>query len=315
MQARERSGYLMVIAAGALWGVIGPLMTIMADAGASASEISLLRVAFAFLIMLPLTLVRSGAQGLRVDGRTLAACAVLGVVCHGIYNVFYVYAVTLCGVAAAAVLLNAAPVFGLIFAALLFKEAPTGLKVAAMALDIAGCVLVVTQGNLSALAFPVFGVLCGLGAGITYALTAIVGRIAGARTDPFVMSTYSYLFATLFMVAWTQPWALPLTVNAPVMGAGIALALVPTALGYVVYYAGVNRIRENSKVPVFASMETVVAAAIGILAYHEPIGPVALVGIALVLVSIALMSLRPYRSPVPAGPEGTGHASKPPKSG
>ena len=72
----------------------------------------LLRVAFAFLIMLPLALVRSGAQALRVDAKTLAACALLGIICHGIYNVFYAYVVTLCGVATAAVLLNIAPVFG-----------------------------------------------------------------------------------------------------------------------------------------------------------------------------------------------------------
>lgn len=294
MQKGESRGYLLVFVAGALWGTIGPLMSGMADAGASATEISLLRVVFAFLIMLPLTVVKSGAHALCIGAKALLACALLGIICHGIYNVFYAYAVTLCGVATAAVLLNIAPVFGLLFAMVLFKEAPTGLKLTAVAIDILGCALVVTGGNFSALTFSVFGVLCGVGAGVTYALTAVLGRIAGNRTDPFVMSTYSYLFASLFMVVWEHPWTAPLTINGPVIGFGVTLALVPTALGYVIYYAGVNRIRENSKVPVVASMETVVAAAFGLLLYHEPLGPAGLCGIVLVLASIALMSWRPH---------------------
>lgn len=285
--------YLLVLIAGALWGTIGPLMSAMSDAGASATTISLLRVVFAFLIMLPITLARSGAAALRIRAKTLAACVLLGIVCHGIYNVLYAHAVTLCGVATAAVLLNVAPVFGLVFSIALFGETATGLKLAAMAIDVLGCALVVTGGNFSALTFSAAGVLCGAGAGATYALTAVLGRIAGNRTDPFVMSTYSYLFASLFMMLWAQPWAAPLNANAIVLGAGFVLALVPTALGYVIYYKGVTGIRENSKVPVVASIETVVAAAFGILLYHEALGLAGLLGIALVLASIALMSWHP----------------------
>lgn len=289
----ERAGYAMIFVAGALWGIIGPLMTVMADAGASAAEISLIRVIFACLILLPITLVRAGAGALRITGRALVACALLGIVCHGIYNVFYAAAVTSCGVATAAVLLNVAPLFGLLFAMLLFKEAPTGLKIVAMIGDVIGCALVVTGGDLSSLGGSGLGVLCGIGAGLTYALTSVFGRIAGNRTDAFVMSTYSYLFASLFMIVWEQPWQTVLSLNATVLCAGFVLALVPTAIAYVIYYEGVTRIRENSTVPIVASIETVVAAAFGLALFREPIGPVGIAGIALVLVSIALMSLRP----------------------
>jgi DME family drug/metabolite transporter len=290
----------MVFIAGALWGTIGPLMTVMSDAGASAAEISLVRVVFAFLIMVPITLVRSGSGALRISGRALVACALLGIVCHGIYNVFYAYAVTACGVATAAVLLNVAPIFGLLFAVLLFKEAPTGLKILAMIGDALGCMLVVNGGDFSSFGGSGFGVLCGIGAGLTYALTAVFGRIAGNRTDAFVMSTYSYLFASLFMIVWEQPWSASMSINGTVLIAGFALALVPTAIAYVIYYEGVTRIRENSKVPVVASIETVVAAAFGILLYHESIGPAGIGGIVLVLASIALMSLRPNNPGKPA---------------
>jgi DME family drug/metabolite transporter len=85
-----------------------------------------------------------------------------------------------------------------------------------------------------------------------------------------------------------------------VLGAGFVLALVPTALAYVLYYYGVQRIRENSKVPVVASIETVVATVFGVLLYHEALPPAAFGGIVLVLASIVLMSWQP-KPTVPKG--------------
>ena len=43
--------------------------------------------------------------------------------------------------------------------------------------------------------------------------------------------------------------------------------------------------------PVIASVETVVAAAVGMALYHDRLGPWGITGILLVLVSIAVMNL------------------------
>jgi DME family drug/metabolite transporter len=280
----------MVFSAGALWGVIGPLMRVMSDAGSSSALTSFLRMAFAFLIMLPLTLLKSGPKSLRVSPRTLLACALLGLICHGVYNVFYAVAVTTAGVTTSAVLLDVAPVFGLGVSAVLFHEHVTPLKIAAVLVDVVGCVLVVTGGNFSQASFSVVGVLCGLGAGLTYALTAPIGKLASSDADSFVVSTYSYLFASLFVFVYLRPWSQPVELNGTILGAGFVLALVPTAIAYVLYYYGVERIEENGKVPVIASIETVVAALFGVLAYHEELGLAGLAGIVMVLASVAMMS-------------------------
>ena len=66
--------------------------------------------------------------------------------------------------------------------------------------------------------------------------------------------------------------------------------MIPTAIAYILYYQGLQKVKEPGKVPIIASIETVVAALIGIFGYHERLGIVSLLGILLVLISIAIMN-------------------------
>ena len=67
-------------------------------------------------------------------------------------------------------------------------------------------------------------------------------------------------------------------------------ALLPTVIAYLLYYRGIQKIRDSSRVPVQASVECVVAVGIGVLALHETLGTVKLLGIARVLGSVLLMN-------------------------
>ena len=77
---------------------------------------------------------------------------------------------------------------------------------------------------------------------------------------------------------------------------GALFALIPTVCAYVLYYRGLGRIREPSRVPVIASVETVVAAAVGAALYHDRLGVWGTAGILLVLISIGVMNLPPRKS-------------------
>ncbi|MBQ7743505.1 MAG: EamA family transporter, partial [Lachnospiraceae bacterium] len=61
------------------------------------------------------------------------------------------------------------------------------------------------------------------------------------------------------------------------------------------YYDGIKRMSEMSLVPVIASIEIVVAAFVGVLIYKEPLNIINYIGIALVILSIVLMSLASRR--------------------
>lgn len=295
----ERIGYILIFVAGALWGTIGLFVKQMAAGGADALMISFLRVMFAFAIMLLFTVVKGGRKALAVGKRTLIFSILLGMVCHGVYNIFYSYAVTISGVTVSAVLLNIAPVFTFLVSARCFSEKANAKKIIALVVNIAGCILTATGGKLDFDAAAITGILCGVGAGFCYGMTAIFGRFANEDSDPLAVSTYSYLFAALLLLIPARPWKL-VHVTAPgsVVFYGILFALIPTAIGYVLYYYGLQRVKESSKVPVIASVETVVAAILGIVIYMEKVNPVSLAGIVIVLLSIYIlaMSSRPQKS-------------------
>lgn len=288
----EYTGLIMVFLAGALWGTIGAFVMEMEKNGSSSSLTSFLRMFFAFLILAAVTIARYGIKSLFIDRKSLFCCILLGIVCHGIYNIFYSLAVTLTGVSVSAVLLNIAPVFTFLMSIVLFSEKITVPKLAAVFVNVTGCVLTVTGGHFNVLQFSLFGILCGIGAGFCYSLTAIIGRFASGRANAFVVSTYSYLAASVFLFFSMQIQPSPITVNFKIIAIGFFYALIPTSAGYLLYYHGIQKIRETSKVPVFASMETVVSAFIGLLIYKESLGTVNLSGILLVLASILLMNRR-----------------------
>lgn len=285
-------GAVLIFIAGCLWGSIGLFIRLMSDTGASAATISFLRMAFAFVILLVVTVIRSGISAFRVSGRTLFFSAMLGLVCHGVYNVCYSWAVVRIGVTVGAVLLNVAPVFTAILSAIFFHERITSHKCLALIINIVGCVLAATGGQFAAASLSVSGILFGVASGLCYALTAIFGKFAGEDSDPFVISTYSYLFAALFLGVFMRPWETPITLTFPIVGLGFLYALIPTAIGYLFYYQGVQQIRESSKVPVIASMETVTAAILGVLVLGEKLTVLHYLGIGIVMFSIVLMQQR-----------------------
>ena len=291
----EFKGSALVFLAGALWGFIGLFVKEMSRLGASATVIGFLRMAFAFAVMAAVTLFRGGPGAFRVDRRTMAACALLGIVCHGVFNVFYSLAVTLAGVSVSAVLLDLSPVFTLGISALFFRERLTGRKLLAAALAVLGCALAATGGRVDAAGLSVLGLACGVGAGFCYALTPIFGRLAADRMDPFVLSAYTNLFAALTLLLWARPWRAAAELSAPVMVWGFFYGLIPTALAYLLYYPGVRLVTESSRVPVLASMEAVVAVLVGVLVYREALGAMNLLGIALVLLSIAVLNPSPKK--------------------
>ncbi|WP_369015330.1 EamA family transporter, partial [Escherichia coli] len=82
------------------------------------------------------------------------------------------------------------------------------------------------------------------------------------------MSTYNFLFATIFLAVFTRPWSgVEDPLNLKLLAIGVGFALIPTALGYIFYFSGLKNITESSKVPVVASIETVVATMIGMLVF------------------------------------------------
>ena len=288
----ERTGAVCILGAGILWGTVGLFVKRLNACGASPEMISFLREMFAAVIMTVIGLLRSGRKCFRVRRRTLAACALLGFVGQGIYNVFRSFAVIYAGVGVSTVLQNIAPAVTLLCSVRLFGERITLQKSAAVVLCIVGCALAATDGKLSSSLASPAGILFSLGAGLCFGLTPVFSRLADESDDPVSICIFSFWFAAVFLGIWLRPWnGLP-TVNTGIIGWGFLYALIPTALAYVLYYHGVQLIHETGRIPVLGSTETVAAVLLGCIVFRETLGTGRFFGIVLVLCAIILMNTR-----------------------
>ena len=282
----ENKGYVFIFITGILWGTIGLFVAEMAKAGSSPELTSFLRMALGLLIMLAITIFKYGVKSLIIDLKTFMLCAVIGVVCNGIYNICNSLSVINNGVAVASVLMYTAPIFTALASRIIFKESITRKKIFALILNIIGCILVVTGGNFVNININFKGVMYGVGAGFCYGMAAIAGKAASGRANAFVINTWGYFFAAVFILIFTRPDFEIL--NLKILWIGFLFAVIPTALAYIIYYKGLERVKSTARVPVVASIEPVTAALIGVLFYHEALGAANLAGVALVIISIML---------------------------
>ena len=180
-----------------------------------------------------------------------------------------------------------APIFTAIASRIFFHEKFSRLKLLSLITNIFGCVLTVTGGNIFDNSnFNLIGILAGIGTGFCYGMSAIFGRQAGEKTDSLIVSAYSYLFALIFLSIFSRP---DFNFNAKILGIGFLYGLVPTSIAYVIYYNGLKKIQDTSKVPVIASIEPVTAVLVGILLYNETMNFINFIGFVIVIFSIAIM--------------------------
>ena len=150
MKNEQNKGYLMVFAAGMLWGTIGLFSTILSHLGMDSSAVAFYRLLAASILLIPVLVVKGrGFSLFRISRRGLLSCTLIGFISQAFYNLFYMKAIELGGMATSAVLLYTAPVFVAIMSRIFFKEPLGRNKLIAIAINIAGCVLTVTGGDFS----------------------------------------------------------------------------------------------------------------------------------------------------------------------
>lgn len=288
---QQLRGYLMILTAGILWGSIGFFSSTLQSQGAESATVAFLRIFVGMLLLIPLMLAMGGKRLFLIDRRGLLTCAVLGLLCQAVFNVSYTESISHVGVATASVLLYTSPIFVCVMSKLCFKETIGPVKLLALAINILGSVLTVTGGDFSSVKFSVYGVAAGVLAGFLYALMTIISTTTG-KYNSLTILFYSFLFGSIALAAAGHPWTnIAQSFSLPFFAAAVGYGLIPTVGSYFFYMKGLARNLETSKVPVIASVETVVAAIIGIFVFREEAGLWKLAGIICALCSIAIMNM------------------------
>ena len=286
-------GYFEIFAAGALWGFIGFFTGKMGAAGATSALTSTLRLACGALVIIPLTALKSGIKAFKVSKREFICLLAIAVFSEALFNLCYTASIARVGVACGAVLLYTSPIFVCIMSAMVFKEEIDGRKKLAILINFLGCVLTVTGGKFAGINFDALGVLLGVAAGFLYATITIFGKFV-SEVDSFVVTSYSFGIAALLIIVFTGSLGDFALVQQPgkVVLLGVCYGVFSTIMPYLLYFDGLKKPVEASKVPVAASVETVVAAVSGALLMSEELTLAKWLGVALVMLSIAIMNIK-----------------------
>jgi drug/metabolite transporter, DME family len=266
------TGLVLIALAAVSWGTTGATMALLArDAAADPLLVGFVRLAIAAPVAL---LVMGGA---------MAA-----------YQVFYFRAVTLTGVAVAALLaICSAPLMIAGLAALFLRERLTSTVTISLVMAVGGTPLLVIgprgTGDISS-GFAAGAVLA-LGAGLSYAIYAVVGKATLARVAPLPLAGVTFAVAALALapVLWWEPAvAEPLAKGWPLF---LYLGLVPTALAYGLYTVGLKR-TPATVAGITTLLEPLTASTLGVVLFGERLGVAGTIGAMLLLAAIALLAVR-----------------------
>lgn len=284
----------MVFMAGVLWGTMAIFSkTLTQGYGFSATEVVCLRGLTCSLIVGIVLLIKDKSL-FKIRIKDLWIFAGNGIFSLVLFNVCYFTAINLVGASTACILLYTAPVFVMLMSSLFFKERITLIKVCAMILSFAGCVMVLSKDFKANLA----GILIGLTSGVGYALYSIFGKYATKKCySSLTITFYSFLIAFLFLLPLCDFNNMAIGFSADlysylwVLGAGT----VVTAIPYFLYTKGIESI-ENSKAIIIASIEPVVATITGVLCFGQSMGILELSGVATVIFSIVLLNVKSVKN-------------------
>jgi drug/metabolite transporter (DMT)-like permease len=205
----------------------------------------------------------------------------------------------------AAILNAATPIFTAVAAHwLTHDEGLTPRRAIGVLLGFAGVVVTVGLDALQGLGIGVMAQLACLVAALSYALAGIYGRRFRTLPAPAVAAgqlTASALLALPVAMLVEQPWHLPLP-GATTFAALGGLALLSTALGYVIYFRILARVGATNLL-VVTFLIPVTALLLGNLLLAEPLAPhqaggFLLIGLALVAIDgrlVTAMWPRPAR--------------------
>lgn len=205
-----------------------------------------------------------------------------GVVSVLLFTLCYFSCQQHCSLAVSAILLYTAPAMVVVMSAIVFREKITRKKLLALALALCGCASVsgLWSGGLT---LTLTGFLYGIGSAFFYALYSIFAPFALKKYAPFTVVFWTFVFAGLGALGVADIGAIGALLSAPSMLLTAAgLALVATVLPYLFYTRGLSMM-EGGKASILASLEPVVAAFVGILAFGEPLSLPVFLGLACIL--------------------------------
>ena len=283
---------IFIIISGILWGTTGIYSHIYSSYGIPPVTMSILRVFCAMIVITPF-MIKKGRKSFVLSKRGFIIACIQGVITQAVFNVAYFTAIGKLGMASSVVLIYTSPIIVAIISYFFFKETPTMKKVFAMCVTITGVAFTATGGVFELSKLSLSGIIMGLISGLCFASLAITSRLGGQSEDPVTMTYYTMVFGFITLVGYGT------IVGIGEFHADEKLAIISiingatsVALPYFLYSFSITKLKHVSYAPILSSVENIAATLFGTFIFGESLGSWRVIGIMLVLASIAMINMQ-----------------------
>lgn len=288
----KRLMILIPLIAGIFWGSVPIFVRILTAFGMDDWTILFTRVAVATIIMAVFLLIKD-RNLLKIHLRDMWLFAGSGIIAMLGLNYCYTESINALSVSLAAVLLSLSPVFVMIFAAILFHERITRLKVICTFFAMVGCFLVSGILESGAMKWSVYGIIIGVLSAVFYALYSIFSKIAMQRQyNVFTITFYSMLVMAIVLLPLTD-WDITATyvAAAPVKNTlfMIAHALCCIILPYVLFTWSLNYVDAGKAAILAAGGEPSAAMLFGVIFFNEIPSILGIIGLIITIIAISIL--------------------------
>lgn len=162
-------------------------------------QLTLCRFAIGFVFLLPVALHSLKKRGKRLDGGSVAYFALLGFVGIALCMPILQMAVSYTGSSVSALMFSCNPVFVAFLAFFLLKEPVKPRHIAALTLEIAGTVVIISPWNTK---LNMTGVALALLSTLLFSVYGVMGKKKVAQFGGAVVTCFSFLFGALIVLAF-----------------------------------------------------------------------------------------------------------------
>jgi drug/metabolite transporter (DMT)-like permease len=296
---RPALGYAMVVAAASLWALNGVVAKVVLQSGLSSFRLAEARCAGGMVLFFAAAAL-TRPRGLRLGRRELPWMLAFGVLGLAFVQFFYFVGIERLDIGVALVIQYLAPVWVALWARFFVREPVKRRLWYAIALALAGLVLVVELW--SGVSLDGAGVGACLVASVAYAAYILLAeRSLSHGRDVLSLLAWGFLFATLFWSIAQPWWSFPGGVlddsvsllgrlessSLPLWLLLAAVLVLGTFVPFVLMIGALHHL-PATRVTVIAMIEPVVAAVAAYAWLEESLGPAQIAGGLLVLAGVGL---------------------------
>ena len=308
-QAHPVRGYFYIAAATFFWGIAATLgraaFTGRLLAGRQALPaidpliLAQTRTGFSFLVFLPVLGLIRGWKRLRLPSKDSLRMLLVGIFGVAASNYFYYLAIQRTNVATAIILQYTAPVWVLLYMVARRMQKPTGQRIAAVVLALAGIVLVIGLFGTRGIRLDFMGVIAAMLAAFSFSFYNVGGHHILARYDRWIVLLYTTASASLFWIIINSPWKIAAQHYSGAQWLFLfVFSLLSVLIPFSFYFAGLQHL-EPTRAVIVSCLEPVFSILIADFALGEVLRLQQALGVVLVLAAILVVQL-PDRDSAPA---------------